>query len=391
MKDLKSQVQFLEELVKIPSGPDSPEGVLKIFKKLELIFTQNNFQIRYFENPDHKFKTPPLFIAEKRGSNPNPKNWITLISHADTVFTKKDQFQGFQISADGQSAIGSGVIDNKGGVVIALSALINFCQRNKVHKQSFRFICTPNEEQGTQGFHFLLKKLGEESKFLLGFEPALPDGSFIKSRRANRWYEISVHGRAAHSGRNFHYGVNAAFEMARKINLINELNNHNEHVNLSIGSIRSTQDRFNVICEEIKAKLDLRYTLPLEGELFHEKILEIINDHQEKSKVDGLTCSSRYSIEDDCPPLVEHPELGSYCQILSEIIYDIENIKVQAKHAHAASDCNYMSHQKLFAIDGLGACGTGMHEKIESILLSSLHTRSQAMEKFLQHLNTHLD
>ena len=101
-------------------------------------------------------------------------------------------FEGFQLDEKAGIARGPGVIDDKGGIVVALEGLKRFLKISP--GRMVCDFCASAEELGSPGFHQLFKKLSGDSAMVLGFEPSLDNGSIIQSRRGNRWYHIKVEG-----------------------------------------------------------------------------------------------------------------------------------------------------------------------------------------------------
>lgn len=170
---LKSQ---LKELVEINSGSSNVDGVSKVqhWIEAELKALGFNLEIR----PDH------LLIATRTGPE-SQSRIVTFLVHADTVFEKNSDFQHFIEKEDGKTAIGPGVIDEKGGIVVAIEGLRRFLKSQNPNF-SLRFVSSPSEELGSPGLTDTFRVLAKDSWLVLGFEPALEDGSLIQSRRGDR-------------------------------------------------------------------------------------------------------------------------------------------------------------------------------------------------------------
>ena len=224
------------------------------------------------------------------------------------------------------------------------------------------------------------------SNVILGFEPAVSN-NIIHSRHGNRWYDIEVTGREAHSGRCNGEELNAAHEMSHKINEIINLTNEFEGTKVNIGAISSDSKNYNVVCGKVSAKLDLRFADNEVRDLIHKKIVNVIQKSSIKNKFDEFTIG-KYSIADDCPAFGHIHKYGTWIDKLVGIIEDIEKKPIEAGYSGGASDVNYMFHNNCFAVDGLGVVGEGMHTRDEKLFIPSLVSRSTAVAHFLEALNT---
>ncbi|WP_034720581.1 M20/M25/M40 family metallo-hydrolase [Bacteriovorax sp. DB6_IX] len=120
---------------------------------------------------------------------------------SDTVFKQEDNFP---IRKEGDRIYGPGIVDNKAGMIVILRGLIHLLanSKGKNFQYGLRVICSPNEETGSNGFLDIFKNLARNSDIVLGFEPAYGEGHIINGRKGNRWYEIEIEGKKAHSGRD---------------------------------------------------------------------------------------------------------------------------------------------------------------------------------------------
>jgi glutamate carboxypeptidase len=179
-----------------------------------------------------------------------------MVCHADTVFESDTGFLRFEL-LDAVAARGPGVIDDKGSMVVLLLALEKYFERTE-KPVSIRVICTPTEELGSPGFSKILEKIGDSSRFALGFEPALADGSVVHSRQGNLWYRIQVTGKEGHAGRAYRESVNAAHELCLKLMELQKLPGKSPLPTVNIGTIRAGEGKYNVVCGRAEGFVDIR-------------------------------------------------------------------------------------------------------------------------------------
>ncbi len=369
----------LKHLVLISSQSNDPEGVNRVQRYLAQELKKLGFKIE-LENSSTG-TTGDLLVASL---NKNSKSkYITLVCHADTVLGL-DQFSDFVLTRDGHRAVGSGVIDDKGGIVVLLEGLRKFLEVSAEKKLPFglRVVSSPSEEIGSTGFHKRFRSFARDSIAILGFEPALDDGSIINSRRGNRWYQISVQGKSAHAGRTKGTHVNAAHDLALKITKMNKLNNFQKEMSLNVAQLTGGSDKFNITCGEATCKIDIRYAHFNDCESMHKKIKKILAKNEYSLDLKSHS-KSHFEILDDCPPFASNAKSKRAVHKLTQIISSIEKRKITAQKAGGAGDVNYMSAKKLIVIDGLGPVGGALHTSEEFVYLPSLLTRSKSLSQFL--------
>lgn len=333
------------------------------------------FKTEYLPHPTDP-NASPLLVGTLLGSK---AQFITFIMHSDTVFENPSA----ALKEENGKLFGPGVIDDKGGVVVALKGLADFLKSSPTPAYSLRVIVSPTEETGSTGFLKNFSNYAPDSFMILGFEPALEDGSIVESRRGDRWYKIAIQGKEAHAGRNHKQGINACQELAIKIDQLQKLTDYDKDITVSIGHIEGGKDKFNIVCGSALAKIDTRFSDIASRDALHKQIELILKNPVVESFETHEHAQISYTLEDDCPPfattLASKPYLETYKSILSKI----ENMPIQSQKSGGAADSNYFSREGAVVIDGLGAVGGKMHTEEEFLLLSSLETRAKALTEFL--------
>ncbi|MDO9181806.1 MAG: M20/M25/M40 family metallo-hydrolase, partial [Bacteriovorax sp.] len=278
---------------------------------------------------------------------------------------------------------GAGVGDDKGGVVMALSALETFLAIHQEHYYTVLFVSSPSEEMGSIGFHEIFKNIGLRSKIVFGLEPALWNGSLISSRNGNSWYDIEILGRSAHAGRFDEPFVNAAHHAAEFIYNIHKLNNISNKIKVNVGSIKSHLDRYNVTCERVKIKLDTRFPSLETRDFLHRNLLSMLTNSNIECFYTKEKCLTNYEIVDNCPPLSLQEKEHLVTSLYLKEIETIENETCKHEHSGGAADINYFFHSELIYLDGIGPVTSGMHTRNEVMKLDSFFSRRQALINML--------
>ena len=399
-------LDFLEQLVRINSGTRNTSGVNKVQDLLEQRLASLGLCVTRFKPAT----VGDLLIAEGGQDQAHPH--VVFIAHADTVFEPSSGFVDFRI--EDNWAYGPGVIDNKGALVVLCEALGEFLaqtknsgsKKNKVplspssgkssktsgENWPFRFtlMVAPAEETGNPSDVIgEMRRWAQGADFVLGFEPAYDDGSIIESRRGNRWFEIQVSGKEAHSGRNAREGVNAAWALSLVLTDLMSLNFKEQGPKVSIGHLRGGQEKFNIVCGEAVAYVDARFSSMKEREEFDRHLVKSI----EKAKTicgayqNGNTSDFRIRVMDDLMPFSRTSSSQVWLNKYRKILFQCEGQTRQSRLSLGSSDVNiFGDYRKSVLIDGLGPYGSGMHTLQERLYLPSVETRIKALVEFLTDL-----
>jgi glutamate carboxypeptidase len=316
--------------------------------------------------------------AVENGKAISPEHTILLVTHADTVFPIDSRFQTIRWNHDRSQAIGPGVIDDKGGILVSLLVaqhLSVLSDRN----YEVKLLCMPSEECGSPGFSKWMEAQSKTATLILGFEPALPDGSIIHSRRGNRWYEFKLNGPGGHAGRDAGKVMNPASELSKLISKIVEIGIPTKGSSTTLGSFHTNTEGFNVIPSSALAKIDVRYETNGIRDQIHQQIESILKTFPHSSELE-------MHLAEDCPAMSLNPESIPVADLLIEAIQKIENRTITAVSGMGSSDSNYLYQPGIPMIDGLGPVGIGLHTENETLEVSTLKTRSLAIAEVIQKL-----
>ena len=153
---------------------------------------------------------PPTLVARCPGE-PGGRR-VLIVGHLDTVHDPDGPFKKLTRAPDGQTTVGPGAVDMKGGIVVALNALDVLAEAGAC--TSWTFMLTSDEETGS--FHSDAALVAEARRHDVGIvlEPALPGGALALQRSGSGQFKIEVFGRSAHAGREFTRGISAVVALA---------------------------------------------------------------------------------------------------------------------------------------------------------------------------------
>lgn len=247
----KDTVTLLEQLVNIDSSKDCFEGNAKVAQVIGDQLTQIGFEVNYLTVPE----VCTHVLADKKGSG--DKN-IMIIGHIDTVFRKGTaQERPFTIS-DGK-AYGPGVLDMKGGIVIAVSALkaLANCGWNDANITVF---LAGDEETRTaeSATPNLFLSYGKGKDAVFNMETGSDTGTVVIGRKGVMRPNIHVTGKATHAGKDPQKGASAVLELAKKIVDLHALTDYETGITYNVGVI-SGGTVANAVAAHSTGLIDIRF------------------------------------------------------------------------------------------------------------------------------------
>ena len=194
-----------------------------------------------------------------------------LSIHLDTVYPVDSSFQVCR--REGDTLLGPGVADAKGGLVVLLQALAAFERYVKTSGDDsvgWTVILNSDEEIGSPGSRDVFARFGSGADFGLLFEPCLANGYLIGQRKGSGNFEIVVRGKAAHAGREFHQGRNAIVAAAKVAQRLHELNGRWPDTTVNVAKIDGGGPS-NVVPENAVVRFNVRYPeMDLQNEMSTE-------------------------------------------------------------------------------------------------------------------------
>lgn len=226
--------RLLDELaahVAIPTGTGHDEGVnayrALLAARLKAIGAEMHLEPGTprpeWLDPPHARRVdpsiPPTAVFTREASSGPPR--ILISGHLDTVHDPKGAFNALTLLPDGNTAVGPGAADMKGGILIAVTALEVLAELG--HDLSWTFVLNADEETGSIHSASALQQAARRHEVGLVLEPALPDGSLVIERMGSGAFRIDAHGRSAHVGRDFAKGASAVYALARAIGRVESM------------------------------------------------------------------------------------------------------------------------------------------------------------------------
>lgn len=373
---------FLKELVAISSESKDFAGVYEVQKKLHSKLSATKAELTWLD-PEIAGYAPALLAA---WPSKKQSHGICLVTHGDTVYSK-DSLRELSLSEDGKFLWGSGVADNKGGMLIACAAIEKLFAEGifeKIHRPLYLF-SSSCEEMGSPAFQGFIKEFSTKLDMVLGMEPALPDGSLIKKRRGNRYYLVSILGNSVHTGRDLKEAANPMQGVALLFELLEKLKIKHSTLSVSMNGIHGYPFKFNMSCEKIEVNIDTRFEDSHAVHAFHEEFMAGVKELHFSSSNKVKHGSFFVEIVDDCPAFDTGTPCADFEQIASNYS-KAEGKEVFFGDGLGASDCCYFYRDGLRILDGLGPRGGKIHSPEEFIEVESLEHRAIALAESLSSL-----
>lgn len=388
-KHREDQLSLLEKLVNTSSGTTDPRGVHQVGELLRPQFEKLGFQVHWEEEPPQMHRAGSL-IAEhpgKRGKR------LLLIGHLDTVSSKTHHL----FKQQGDFASGSGIIDDKGGILVILYALEALDAAQALANANITVILTGDEEDSGKPTSISRKPLLKAAKsadIALDFEPAMTLNTVTTARRGISQWTLSTQGHEAHSSAIFqkNAGAGAVYELVRILDAMRIQFSHEKYLTanpgLILGGTSLTHDHDksqglafgneNVVAKMALAEGDLRFISREQKTWAEKKIVSLVSAH-----LPGTNASIRF--EDGIPAM--SPKAANL-ELLKKYSQASIHLGYGAVHPldpglRGAGDISHVADHVSACLAGLGPMGSGAHSDQEMLDLRTLPIQTQRAALFL--------
>ncbi|MCF8471744.1 MAG: M20/M25/M40 family metallo-hydrolase [Sphingomonadaceae bacterium] len=297
--EYERSITLLEKLVNQNSGTMNFPGVKTVGEMMRTELEPLGFKVEWIDMA--KAGRSGHLVATKSGKKGMKK--LLLIAHLDTVFEADSPFQTFV--RNGEQAVGPGAGDDKGGMVVIVSALRAMQAAGALKDANIEIHMTGDEEDAGDPIDVTRAPLiaaGKTADVALDFEGLSIDNGKdmgVISRRSSNSWKLEVSGVTGHSSLIFDatYGDGAAFELARILHRFRlELPEPNltfnvglvaggQEVNVDTDGVRvSAKGKTNIIPGLAIARGDFRTLSEEQSARVREKMLAIVSASAPKTK-----------------------------------------------------------------------------------------------------------
>jgi glutamate carboxypeptidase len=302
-----------------------------------------------------------------------PGPFAFLIGHADTVFPP-GTFEGYR--ADGDRAMGPGVLDMKGGLVVGIFALRALRETGLLGRVAVRGVVVSDEEAGSPESQPLTVSCAAGAAAALGLESGRSRDLIVTRRKGIASLDARAHGVAAHAGGDHEKGRNAIWALARFVDRVQALTDYSRGVTVSVGRIEGGTTR-NTVAAEARCEVDVRFLSPEDA----ADVLARVDAAARDAAVEGTRIEvARPGAR---PALVRTDASAALAAAYGECQREAGLGAGEAPLSGGGSDASVTGAAGVPSIDGLGPRGAGFHTHDEYIELGSLVPKAEALVRFL--------
>lgn len=303
---------------------------------------------------------------------PNAARRVLLAIHYDTVFGSDHSFQSCRdISEDRIS--GPGVADAKGGVLVIRNALKAIEQFQLCEDCGWTILLNPDEEIGSPHSAKLFNEIADEFDFGMLFEPALPGGQLVSTRKGSGNYTVAVHGVAAHAGRHFHDGKNAIVKLCQLLSDLDALNGQRAGYTLNIGAIHGGGP-VNIVPDTAVGRFNIRVDTLEHVQWIEQELKERLDT---LNNLDGYSCMCVGKI--NSPPKTITNAMRQLMEAIEKSHAEVGLPPIQWVSTGGVCDGNKLAAAGLPNIDTLGPVGGGLHSSDEWVQTSSIIDKAKVV------------
>jgi glutamate carboxypeptidase len=305
-------------------------------------------------SPDHA----PDMILRVRGTG---ERRLLLLGHVDTVIPHRAHRP---LEEDGGQLVGSGAVDMKGGVVLALGILRALAQRTAEFAEcALLLVC--DEEWRTAPFAHATRFAGFDACLCFEAGQLTEDGrdAVVVKRKAAGTLRVRAHGRNAHSGSAPDRGINALLAIAEAAQIVAARHAPDAEGRLTaVPTVARSGDAFNVV--------------PAEGELICDLRAD---DHRAFDGVQQAIPAELGGARMEIEMLRVWPGMDAREQTVGLLALTGAALgrEVVAAGRGGASDASHVAASIPVTVDGLGPRGGGAHAPHEYVLRESLRSRAE--------------
>ena len=368
----KAQMMDLwQDLVNQDSPASYREGVdlvaKRVFKELEEAGASTRW--------DEEGKA---LIAEIPGDSRAP---VLLLGHIDTVFPVGEAARR-PFTVEGSRVTGPGALDMKGGVAVMLSAL------KALHSAGFsgrplKVILVSDEEIAHNGSKatVMLQREARGCAACFNCETGYEDNSLVIGRKGGVVFKAAVHGIAAHAGNNPRQGRSAIWEMAKKIDDIQNMTDWDKGITFNVGTIKGGTVS-NAIPGYCEVEGDIRFQDPDISPFVKEELLKVLNHtYMEGTKTELLL------YHEGMLPMKMTEENRKLFEFVKKTGEENGIPVSEGKLVGGGSDSGYVVYAGVPTVCAMGVKGRFNHTRDEYALKDSLFERAKLLGAVILKMN----
>ncbi|MCC2602433.1 hydrolase [Sphingopyxis yananensis] len=358
----------------INSGTGNLSGLAAMAHKLADVFSALPGSLRLLppdpvEMVDANGQTQTIMRGEHMllSVRPDAPAQLLLTGHMDTVFGADHMFQRCQW-LDTDILNGPGTADMKAGLAVIFAALQAIEASPMAAHIGYDVLINSDEETGSHASARLIAQCAAGKMAAFTYEPSLPDGGLAGARPGSGNFSVTLHGRAAHAGRNPDDGRNAmvaAADLALRLTAL-------KSPDLSVNVARIDGGGPNNVVPDLAIlRVNMR---PAHPDAMH---------HAQRALADIIAAVERdHDVHAHCHGGFNRPPkmLDKKALRLFELVRDSGQdlgLSLTWKATGGVCDGNNIAACGIPVIDTMGPRGGAIHSSDEFLITSSLVERAQ--------------
>ena len=366
-------ISLLQKLVNVDSGTGSEKGLDQVGAMVAEEMKKRGMQVELISAAPAAGHN---LVGTLKGKG---KAKILLMAHMDTVFADGTAAaRPFRI--EGERAYGPGVMDDKGGIVMALEA-IGLLQAMKFDDfAQLTLMVNTNEETFSKGSYALIEKLAKAHDVTLSMEPGRPADGLVIWRKGSGDLRIDVKGKSSHAGVAPEAGRNAAMEAAHQMLQMADLGDSSKGTTVNF-TVFQSGERSNVIPDTAVVRGDMRVREVAEFARVEQAMAQLAH----KQLIAGTQVTT--SVNRGMAPMSDNPATQALAA-RAQAIYGELGMKLTMEGSGGAGDANYTSGVGAPTLDGFGIVGGNIHTENEYAELNSIVPRLYLLTRMIEDLSS---
>jgi glutamate carboxypeptidase len=286
---------------------------------------------------------------------------VLLLGHVDTVVAHADHRP---LARDGEKMTGSGTVDMKGGVVLAIGVM-NALVRRRADFAEVALLLVCDEEWRSSPFAHVERFAGFDACLCFEAGELAPGGAegVVVRRKGAGTIRIVAQGRSAHSGAAPHRGRNALLALASAAQTVHQRHDPDGPFHLTaVPTVLHAGEVFNVVPGAGELFCDLR----ADDAVAIEQVIAAI-----PPEIEGVTL--RPEVVRMWPGMSAAAATAPLLEAASTTL----GRQVTGVSRGGASDASHFASAIPVTVDGLGPRGGAAHNPDEFVLTESLRTRAE--------------
>ena len=359
----RQQIEIIKQFAAIDCGTGDEEGNARV---VEIIDRQLKL-IKGIEITHHYAEGYGIHIVARLKPE-KPEGKILLSAHTDTVFHRGDT-AAYPYHEDGDTAYGLGIVDCKGGILVAIHAVRIMQEADMLPNKEIVFIFNCDEETGTPNGHavFDTEIPGAEMAFV--FEPSRDEDGVLTARKGACSITVEVFGKKAHSGVNYLDGRSATVELGHMLVRLYENNDNVRGIQFNPAALYGGDYGTGIVSDHATAKVGVRVACQADI----DKVKEIIARVEKETYIEGTKTEIR--IDRISVPMERNEKnVQLYETVHKAGLLLGKDLPEQA--SGGSGDASYFSYRGVPAVDALGPDMYKIHSTDESMRLSSFEEKT---------------